>query len=240
LANGKSNDALPGWLLKNPTRRAIHQPDIFRALDKLLPEKTDEYLKQVEILPEEVQELLRLELLERGFQLRCRFCSALVWYRADEVGQFFRCQRCYEEQRLPTNPIWLYKLPEVVFQFFENDSEVPLLALFRLLTSSTKNFQYVLDSNVFASVKEKHGRNIDFCCLSDGRVYIGEAKSNDALDNDQFEFYEKLIAQLGIDGVVFATTEPHWSPSAMSRIENLRSNFKGEVLALTKSELLEN
>jgi hypothetical protein len=107
--------------------------------------------------------------------------------------------------------MWLYKLPEVVFQLFENDADVALLALFRLLRGSTKNFQYVVDSEFFDRTQRKKG-NIDFACLSDGKVYIGEAKSNLTIDQEQFGFYESLVLRSKIDGVVFATSAPRWNP----------------------------
>ncbi len=100
---------------------------------------------------------------------------------------------------------------------------------------SRQNFEYGLDSEVI--IDNNGERNIDFSCLLDGRVLIGEAKSNDEIEDRQFKFYETLVKQAGIDGVVFATSETNWKPSTQSRIANLKSNFKGEVLVLTKSQL---
>jgi hypothetical protein len=114
------------------------------------------------------------------------------------------------------------------------------LALFHLLTRSTKNFQYVLDSDVRIGSDEKSVRNIDFGCLSDGKVYIGEAKSNAIIEEQQFRFYEELVLRSTIDGVVLATTAANWSPATVARVEALKSKFKGEVITLTKAELLKN
>lgn len=80
-------------------------------------------------------------------------------------------------------------------------------------------------------------KNVDLCCLLDGRVYVGEAKCNDCIKADQFEFYEHLASGAPIDGIVFATSRIHWKPSTLDRIEALRSKFKGAVVVLTKSEL---
>src|SRR5207302_9905962 len=116
---------------------------------------------------------------------------------------------------------------------------VPLLALFHLLTRSTKNFQYLLDCDVRIGSDEKNVRNIDFGYLSDGKVYIGEAKSNAVIEEQQFRFYEELVMRSTIDGVVLATTAANWSPATIARVEALRSKFKGEVITLSKAELLE-
>ena len=133
--------------------------------------------------------------------------------------------------------MWLYKLPEVVFQLFDNDADVALLALFRLLRGSTKNFQYMVDSEFFDRTARKKG-NIDFACLSDGKVYIGEAKSNSTINQEQFGFYESLVLRSRIDGVVFATSAPKWNPGTVTRIGELKSRFKGDVLMWTEVEIL--
>jgi hypothetical protein len=239
LANLKQNAALLGRVLKEPKRRALFQSELYQAFNQPVASATADYLKSAETLPAEAAKLIKLQLLERGFELNCSSCSATVWYRAEEVGQTFRCQRCYDEQTLQTNSLWLYKLPEVVFQLFFNDADVPLLALLHFLTRSTKNFQYVLDSDVQIGSADKSVRNIDFGCLSDGRVYVGEAKRNNVIDAHQFRFYEDLVMQSTIDGVVFATTAANWSAATMARVEALKAKFKGEVITLTEAQLLE-
>jgi hypothetical protein len=41
-----------------------------------------------------------------------------------------------------------------------------------------------------------------------------------------------------IDGVVFATSAPRWNPGTVTRIEELKSKFKGDVLMWTEVEIL--
>lgn len=239
LSNCKADPDLPGWLIKNPMRRSMHQLAICKALRKPILKSDDDSLVSSEALPDDARRLIELELIERGFQLSCASCSAKLWYRAEEVGQGFSCHRCYEKQRLSTNPFWLYRLPEVIFQFFEHDADVPLLALFHLQKKSTQYFQFVLDSELYKGSDDKKGQNIDFACLSDGRVYIGEAKSINNIETKQFRMYQYLADRVSIDGIVFATTAKEWNSSTRKRIEELRTRFHGEVLSLTKAELLD-
>lgn len=220
LANNK-NHSLPGWILKDPNRRAIRQMEISSTLKKPVP-------ADAQTLPPEASQLLKLGLLERGFQLSCQFCSALLWYRAEDVGQNFRCHRCYEDQRLQNNPVWLYKLPEVVFQFFNNDAHVALLALFQLFLRLPKNFQYLFDSEVLTVPGAKSDKNLDFACLAEGKVYVGEAKSNATIENEQFSFYEELALKSDVDGLVFATTQARWKPSVITRVESLKAKYRGK------------
>jgi len=135
----------------------------------------------------------------------------------------------------------LYKLPEVIFQGFEDNMQVPLLTLHYLERRSRKCFESVPDSNVYwvENDTENYG-NIDILCLSDGNFYIGEAKSNDEIERDQFSFYENISKRVAIDGIVFATSKPQWKRATLQRIEELKSRFDGEVLILTGHDLYPN
>lgn len=79
---------------------------------------------------------------------------------------------------------------------------------------------------------------MDFACIVDGKVYVGEAKSNAIVDRDQFRFYEELALNSSIDGLVLATTEAQWNRSVVARAQSLKAMYKGEVLLLTQTELL--
>ena len=92
---------------------------------------------------------------------------------------------------------------------------------------------------MFTRSNAKARNSFDFACLSDGKIYVGEAKSNAVLDNEQFGFYENLAVSSAVEGVVFATTEARWNPSVVTRAENLKAKYKGEVILLTRSEILE-
>lgn len=235
LLADNQNRSLPGWILKEPPRRALNQVEISKILrrDPIAEHSTD-----AQALPDAASQLLSISVLERGFQLSCQFCSALLWYRAEEVGQNFTCHRCYQNQVVRTNPLWLYKLPEVIFQLFNNNGDVALLALFHmLLRFPTENLQYALDSEVVNSDSEVCN-NLDFACLSNGKIYVGEAKSNADISKQQFSLYEGLALTSIVDGVVFATTEANWNRSLITRAERLRAKFAGEVILLTRSELL--
>jgi hypothetical protein len=85
--------------------------------------------------------------------------------------------------------------------------------------------------------QNKPSGNIDVLCLSDGRLYIGEAKSNDRIEVEQLSFYEDVCKRVAVDGIVFATSMPHWSRGTLDHIERLRATFGGEVLVLTSKDL---
>ena len=134
--------------------------------------------------------------------------------------------------------MWLYKLSEVTFQGLTSNMEVPLLALNCLRKMARHNFEWIPDSDVYWTKDEKEDhKNIDILCILDGKLFIGEAKSNDVIEGDQFSFYEDMCERLHPDGVVFATSKPRWNNGTESRIEKLKDWFKGEVIVLTSKEL---
>jgi hypothetical protein len=230
-----------GWILDKPDkRRVLHHIDLRHMLNSATPSETQRYFDTVsDILPGEAIELLEKGLLERGFVLGCSTCSYRAWYPAEHVGQTFECSRCFQKQVCTSNPLWLYKLPEVIFLGFAADNmQVPLLTLRYLQRQSQHYFEWVPDSNVYESANQnKPSGNIDVLCLSDGRLYIGEAKSNDRIEVEQLSFYEDVCKRVAVDGIVFATSMPHWSRGTLDHIERLRATFGGEVLVLTSKDL---
>lgn len=239
LADNKSRDQ-HGWVIEEPSkRRVLHHLHIYQILGKRIPTETVEYFNTVsDELPEEVVELLQKDLLERGFRLKCLSCGYRSWYPAESVGQHFQCSRCFETQVYESNPLWLYKLPEVIFQGFEDNMQVPLVTLQYLKQTSSYTFDWLPDSNVVWNENGKQmSGNIDIICLRDGKIYVGEAKSNNNIDRKQGAFYERICRSVDIDGVVFATSQVAWSKGTLDRIDNLKTWFKGEVVVLTKNEL---
>ncbi|HLX56602.1 MAG TPA: hypothetical protein VKR83_06235 [Ktedonobacteraceae bacterium] len=240
LLSDNSDKRKTGWILPKPSeRRALNHLQLWSALGKAIPLETKAYFDTIsDILPEEALDLLERGILERGFVLRCTTCSYHSWYPVEHVGQTFECIRCLQTQIYRSNPLWLYKLPEVIFQGFNDNMQIPFLALYYLKHKSQHCFEWVSDSDVYwvDNGNEIH-KNVDILCLCDGKFYIGEAKSNDEIDRDQFSFYEDICRRVAIDGIVFATSKPQWKRATVQRIEQLKTQFDGEVLMLTEHDL---
>lgn len=238
LANNDREDRNKvGWIIDK--RRVLHHYYIRDVLGKHIPAETKKYFDTVsDELPTEVINLLEKGILERGFRLVCSSCSFSSWYPCEQVGQTFKCTRCYQLQVYKANPLWLYKLTEVIFHGFAQNMHVPLLSLDYLKHRSKHHFAWIPDSDVYwlDNNNELH-RNLDILSLSDGKLYVGEAKSNDRIDAEQFSFYEDICRRVAIDGIVFATTQPHWNKGTLQRIEKLQAQYDGEVIVLTQADL---
>jgi hypothetical protein len=176
--------------------------------------------------------LLKKGIPEKGFVLKCEECSYEYWYYVDEVGQKFKCNRCGAEQHYNINPLWFYKLNEIVFQGINSDMQVPLLTIDYLKNTSKSDFKWIYDSD-FIDTK----RNLDIICSIDGKIYIGEAKCCDYIDKSQFQFYMDICRKVRIDGIVFSTSKKKWDNKTTGLIKNLKSEFKGEVIVLSQDDL---
>lgn len=240
LLSDNSDKRKIGWILLKPSeRRVLNHLQLWNALGKMIPLETKAYFNTIsDLLPEEALDLLERGILERGFVLRCTTCSYRSWYPVEHIGQTFECARCFQKQVYQSNPLWLYKLPEVIFQGFNDNMQVPLLALHSLQRKSQRCFEWVPDSNVYwTEGGNEVKRNLDILCISDGKFHIGETKSNDEIERDQFSFYVDICRRVAIDGIVFATSKPRWGRATLQRIEQLKTQFKGEVIVLTGHDL---
>jgi len=208
LLSDNSNTKKIGWIIDKPDkRRMLNHFQLRESLEEPIPTDTGEYFNTVsDLMPDEVIELLEKRILERGFRLKCKSCSFNSWYPAEYVGQTFKCTRCYQSQVYESNPLWLYKLPEVTFQGLKSDMTVPILALNYLREMAQHNFEWVPDSDVYWTRDEEEiNKNIDILCILDGKLFIGEAKSNDVIKADQFSNYEDICMRLDPDGIVFGS-----------------------------------
>lgn len=221
-----------GWFLEHLNRKVINIFEIFKLLKKELPKNFNEVYKMIDSLPEEIYELHQKGILEKGFVLKCKECAYQYWYYVDEVGQKYKCNRCGSEQHYDINPLWSYKLNEIVYQGLKSDMVVPLLTIDYLEKRSEHNFKWLIDSD-FSDTK----RNLDIICSIDGKVYIGEAKSCNYIEKNQFEFYTELCKNVPIDGIVFATSEKKWDAKTERFINELREVFCGDVIVLTYDDL---
>ena len=231
LANNNSN-IKTGWLLEHLGRRILNMFEIFKLLYIEEPKSFEEVYRKIDFIPSEIFELHEKGILEKGVVLTCKECSYKFWYYIDEIGQKFKCSRCGSEQHYNINPVWSYKLNEIVFQGLNSDMQVPLVTIDYLKHKSEHDFKCLIDSD-FINTK----KNLDIICSIDGKVYIGEAKSCDFISDEQFAFYLDICTKTPIDGVVFSTSKDKWNNKTLRLIENLKKQFNGEVIVLTYDDL---
>jgi hypothetical protein len=72
-------------------------------------------------------------ILVRGLVLKCSRCRQEAWHHAAAVGETFTCGRCHLQQPADRRswlggdePVWSYRMAEVLYQFLEHDGDLRL------------------------------------------------------------------------------------------------------------------
>ena len=171
------------------------------------------------------------EIVSRGLLLTCELCKGTSFYRLDDVGTGFRCQRCRQTNEIlkhswkgAREPLWFYSLDEVVFQGLKANSHVPLLALANIAKSSN-SFLYMPEGQVH--INGRSDIEIDLWAVADGKILIGEAKIQDRLESSaQLETsrctaFSQLALDLTADEFVMATAKPAWRAETRQAAERI-------------------
>jgi hypothetical protein len=189
----------------------------------------------------------------RGFIFQCHRCADVAWFSISDISETFTCRRCGTTQpymkkswRHPNEPAWFYKLDEIIYLTMHNNGDVPLLTLDYLRRQSTESFLFCPELRIRPEKSKKAFIEIDICCVSDGRICIGEAKSKDSIATKELhpqqiaERYRDLAVKMGASMVVFSTAEASWGQStfeAISKAFSIQPHIR--VLTLGRGGLLQ-
>jgi len=198
-----------------------------------------------------VDEWVEKGILYRGFIFVCENCSDAAWHSIADVDQMFTCRRCGLKQQYrsaswkhPNEPSWFYKLDEMIYLMLEHNGHVPLLTLNRLRIRSKESFLHRPEMRLTRNGSTSMFLEVDICCVANGKLCVGEAKSNDSLEGDKLtpmqtaERYRDLALEMGASIVVFSTSASAWNQASRDAI---RSAFEShphiEVLNWTRAAL---
>jgi hypothetical protein len=183
---------------------------------------------------EVIDDYIGKEVFYRGLILKCANCSDVEWFSISEITQTFTCRRCGKNQqytksswRHPGEPSWFYKLDEIVYQALLNNSIAPILALNALREKCKDSFLFCPELRIRAQRNEKHFMELDICCIPDGQLCIGEAKSNGTLAakgvsaSEAAAKYRDLAVKLGAAQVIFSTSSPAWDKASETAIDSV-------------------
>jgi hypothetical protein len=144
------------------------------------------------------------ELLRSGIRVRCEECLSQSFMDFDGFGSTVQCPRCGRHAPAPARPDVGFQLAEVAHLFFDNDCDVTALALVGLSRRSRLGYSYDFDHHV-RWPKEAKPREIDFCGVIDGEVFVGESKKNGRFDQGDLDLLARLARTVRAKWVVLAT-----------------------------------
>jgi len=173
--------------------------------------------------------LLGLNVLRRGLLLSCERCRWQAFYPIDQVGRSFVCAACSHTSGVAQGswykgdpePAWNYGLDQVVRDLLRQHGDLPILTAAHLRRDA-RDFLWAPELAIEDATGEVE---LDACLIIDGRVVVGEAKSNGQLGSGrrgtgQASANLVRIAQLlTADEIVLATSKPAWAPGAIPAVE---------------------
>lgn len=175
---------------------------------------------------------LERRIVARGLELKCERCRNTAFYRLDELGEKFRCERCRQRNLITRSawrdlnePQWFYSLDEVVYQAFDANVQVPLLALDNLAASPVRSFIYMPETLV--RIPDREQIELDIWAIADGQIIVDEAKTTDRLEKTRkaeiarCEALSRLCDDLTADRFVMATASPDWHSRTRENVERL-------------------
>lgn len=176
-----------------------------------------------------IDRLLAQGVLRRGLVLKCRRCRQAAWYSMGAVGEKFECGRCHLEQ-VPdrqswfgsNEPVWSYRLAEVLYQFLEHDGELAVLAVHDEFEPSNRPLAHGFELEL--TPPQGKGVEVDIFSADGYRLWIGEAKTSGRFESGRLPFVAELASLLDAYGVLLATSRPRWPPATH---DEARSAFTG-------------
>lgn len=187
----------------------------FQSMHKILG--SDNLTRQI------IDEYIERGVFYRGFIFLCENCSDAAWHSIADVDQMFTCRRCGLKQqykfaswKMPNEPSWFYKLDEMIYLMLKHNGHVPLLTLNKLRLGSKESFLFRPEVRLTRKGSSSMFLETDICCVTDGKLCIGEAKSNNSLEGSKLtpmqtaERYRDLALEMGATIVVFSTSAVAW------------------------------
>lgn len=199
-----------------------------------------------------INELIENGILHRGFIFKCEKCKFAGWYDIEDVNNTFKCRRCrniqfYNSSHLfkqnSIEPEWFYKLDEAIFQGYTHNMIVPILTIQTLKKSSKDTFLFIDEIELKKDDKQdKPNKELDVCCIVDGKLIIGECKINNKLGSSPEEEsqiikeYKKFYHKINADKLIFATFDSKgWSKGTEKRLEEFLDDIHYELYKRDKN-----
>jgi hypothetical protein len=166
----------------------------------------------------------------RGLILSCEKCLGKAHYALGRIAtDGFGCPQCNFRNRLTSKrwaansaePTWTYGLSHFANELLDQNGDVPLLATEKLIKGSV---DYGWSPEIQLTYPSGDSIELDIVLIVDGRVVVGEAKSNSKLSSGgktATKAARRLIQaaqDLTADEIILATSTSQWSPNAAQSI----------------------
>jgi hypothetical protein len=165
-------------------------------------------------------QLEEAEAITRGLVLKCWRCRAGGFYTPAESDPSFRCHSCRLEQRATRaswlneiEPVWYYRLDEVLRRFVQHRGHLPLFAAIDLTVDPDDPGSVEFAFELEFRHEDAAALELDIVARTGSELWIGEATTRDhfasggASEQARFGLIHRLAVDLNARHVVLATSK---------------------------------
>lgn len=206
---------------------AIEEHDQFKKQHKVEWEYDEQSVQR------ELSWMLRTGALQMGFDHTCPRCGSVNWTVIDNVRQEMICEGCRFKYSIPAEPRLSYKLSSLARHGILSHGLVPVvLVLGQLLRNAHSSFFFSPCFDLFQRVSGepstyKRLTDLDIVCIKDGKLVVGEVKSNQA----RFELEDCLkLAEIArtieADILLFSSLDKETTKATQEILSKVKEQLK--------------
>jgi hypothetical protein len=144
-----------------------------------------------------LSELVAMDVLRLGLNLRCSFCGIENWYHIDDVKQTVPCAGCGEQRPVGAEEPWHYALNSLAEIGVSSGQRAVLQSLAAIAGHSWHTFLFCPSVELFTAASAKAWHEVDVLAVSDGQFIIGEVKGGErAVTRDDFRELAEIAQEL--------------------------------------------
>lgn len=185
---------------------------------KLLKERVELFVETVlkesellALLKTQFNNMCQLNVLLKGFKVKCPNCASRFWYHLNEIQDKVICKGCLEVINFPIELPFSYKLNDLIRNNLWKrkyeagsqsnsglkdiyDGNLAVILTLAFLSKGANSFEYSAQVNIFGSTSYKIIIDLDIVCQIDGKLIIGESKINSAgFFENNFKSIKRLV-----------------------------------------------
>ena len=186
-------------------------------------------------------------VLIQGMMIRCPECFTSTWHGVDDLSTTLKCKGCLSQNAFPVNHEWSFRLNDLIANAIKHHGTVSVVhALYYLEHYASHGGSltvFLPCQDIFLRNEQKRGNDednvvvrdgrlhfkggkkysdLDLVFVSEGRIKLGEVKSDPAgfKDND-FVRLKTIASELRPDELILAAVGEKWSAETNGKISAL-------------------
>ncbi len=195
------------WLLRLWVE-TLHR---FSAQHPAVDKDDEQFYRDTHHLDRSLQHLCQTEILFQGREWQCRRCFNRNWVTIAGISSTLKCDVCGRPEAAPVSGDWHFRGNDFVIGFYrEHGGEAVIFALWQLSERARDSFYFAPSMKLwqdYPEVPDVRPIEIDALMVVDGRLYLCEAKSSAALDDNEIEKLISAATRIRPDVVLIACME---------------------------------